>query len=653
MNDTEQPVDDPIPTLPTWVRGAPRPEVPERVGHYRIEEKLGVGGAGEVWAAYDEVLDRRIALKLVPRGRVGDEQEARLLREAHALAKLSHRNVVTVHDSDRIEDFVYIAMELVEGGTLKTAFDDRSRDTRSRVELLCQAARGLHAAHRLGLVHRDFKPANALLGRDGRVRVADFGLARLAEASTAPAHGMARLPVAPTFDELTITGAILGTPAYMSPEQRMGQRLTPASDQFSFCVVAWLALYGVNPLANLDLAAWIAGDASIEPPRDTKDVPAALHEVLLQGLEPEPAARHPSLLPVIRALERSLTRRGPAWLPWAGAAVVITAVALGAFAWISGTEDPCAGAALGWPAIDRPVTTAHLHDGTDEGLAAARTASAGLHALATNWADQAEAACRAGAAPSSCQQQQAAAATAVVELLRAEQGRSVVPELLAALHTPCGDVVTSNTVELARLRPRLAAGDAPGVVAECVALEQFDQDTPKVRAQILRLRGAALRRSGDAQAALDTLRVAYNNAERAGDVALAAAVAAEVAVLIAVDFDHPARSRVWLEIAERVPDPPPALETSVAMARGRVLEADGSWADAADAYRRAAELQRDAPPYLEGPSTAQLRAGRALLRAGRRDEARPLLEAALQRRRQLYGPAHAKTQAAQRIAGRL
>ncbi len=627
--------------------------MPERVDKYRVEEKLGAGGAGEVWAAHDEVLDRRVALKLVPRGHVGTDQETRLLREAHALAKLSHPNVVTVHDADRVDAFVYIAMELVEGGTLKDAFSDPDRDTRDRIALLHQAARGLHAAHAHGLVHRDFKPANALLGRDGRVRVADFGLARLAEGSAPSAASTTAVPFAPTFSDLTVTGAILGTPAYMSPEQRLGQPLTAAADQFSFCVVAWLALYGVNPLADLDLAAWMAGDAAISTPRDLGNVSSALHDALLRGLESDPADRHPSMTPLIRtladALEPPLIRRAP----WAVAGATAIALALGAAAWPRVPADPCHGLAIDWPAVDRPVVAGALLDGTEEGAAAARTATEGLGAFAKQWASEAESTCRAGGSTTACAQQQRVAFSSVAALASTDHGRDAIPELLATLQQDCDEDITPTTVELTRLRATLAAGGASAVVSECIALEQFDQDTPKIRAEILKLRGAALRQHGDAQGALETVRIAHNNAERAGDRILAGELAAELAVLTAVELGQPGRGRVWLDVAAEVDAPPPDVEVSILMAHGHVSSASGSWSEAAEAYRRAAELQRDAPRYLDGPAEAQLRAAESLIEAGEPNEARPLARAALERRRRVYGPTHARTASAQRVLARL
>lgn len=627
--------------------------MPERVGQYRVEEKLGAGGAGEVWAAHDETLDRRVALKLVPRGRVGNEQETRLLREAHALAKLSHPNVVTVHDADRIEGFVYIAMELVEGGTLKEAFSDSARTTRDRLALLSQAARGLQAAHAHGLIHRDFKPANALLGKDGRVRVADFGLARLAEESGPDPLPAAAAPIAPTFSELTVTGAVLGTPAYMSPEQRLGRTLTPAADQFSFCVVAWQALYGVNPLAELNLAAWVAGDASIPAPSGTTNVPAVVHEALVRGLEAEPEARHESMAPLLRALEGVLApprfRRARWVLAGAGALAASAAAAL----LFTAPDDPCTGLSLDWSAVERPTLAARLADGTDEGVAAGRAASQGLDAFARRWARDAEAACRANAPQPECQQERRAAFSTAKAMIGTDGGRASVPDVLASMAEHCGEDVTPTTVELARLKPRLAAGDATAVVAESIALEQFDQDTPQIRAEILKLRGAALRQQGDAVAALEAIRVAYNNAERAGAHALAAELAAELAALTAVELGQPERSPVWLDIAEALTDPPPAVEVSISMARGRVFEASGSWSDAADAYLRAAALQRDAAPYLDGPAEAQVRAASALIDAGRPEDATPLVDAALARRRALYGPTHPKTRSAQRVRARL
>ena len=633
--------DDAIPTLPAWLTERPRPSVPGRVGKFEVLEKLGEGGAGEVWAARDPTLQRRIALKLVRRDRVGGEQETRLLREAHALATLSHPHVVTVHDAQTTDDFVYIAMELCEGGTLKEAFADPERGPRERLELLLQAGRGLQAAHARGLVHRDFKPANALLGRDGRVRVADFGLARLADPTGLPEAGPPTA-LATSFGELTVTGALLGTPAYMSPEQRLGQPVTPASDQFSFCVVAWQALYGHNPLATLDLAAWMAGEAKIPAPHAPPEIPATVEAALRRGLEPEAGDRHPSMAPILRTLEVALAppRRARRWLALAG----LTVAGLVGASFFLPTDAVCEVPSLDWAAA-RSARLAALSP------AARTTATAALRELATDWNTQTQATC--GLASSPCLQQRAAAFETATTVLSRPGAETVLPQVLDALAAPCAPGGTPTDVELARLRVLLAAGDVEMVLAASQRLESLDIDAPLTRVSVLRLRAGAQLDAGDPDGALDPLRVAYNEAERAGLDTVGAALAAEVATLTLTRLGQPERSEVWLATAQSVPDPPPEVEAIVAMARGRVLGAQGSWSRAADAFSRAAALRAEAPWFTDGPAEAQLLAADALAETGARSEARALAKAALRRREALLGPRHPRVQAAREVLSRL
>ncbi len=214
------------------------------VGRYRLLTAIGRGGFGVVFEAVDTELGRRIALKLLGSQRRGEAAEARLMREAQAMARLSHPNVITVYDVGSFDGGVFIAMELVDGGTL-AGWLAQPRPWRRVVELFLRAGRGLAAAHRAGLVHRDFKPENVLVGRDEQVRVTDFGVARMTDAAGdagAATGGDAR--VAPS---LTRSGALLGTPAYMAPEQMDGAGSDARADLFSFCVALWEALYGARP----------------------------------------------------------------------------------------------------------------------------------------------------------------------------------------------------------------------------------------------------------------------------------------------------------------------------------------------------------------------------------------------------------------------
>ncbi|HEY3353551.1 MAG TPA: serine/threonine-protein kinase, partial [Polyangia bacterium] len=275
------------------------------VGRYIILNPIGAGGMGVVYAAYDAELDRTIALKLLRPAPAAtaraDEIRARLLREAQALARLQHPNVVAVHDAGTFHDEVFVAMELVDGETLTRWLRARRRTWREVIAVFVQAGTGLAAAHSAGLVHRDFKPDNVLVGKDGRARVADFGLARPASAApeatlTAPAPPDER-PRA-----LTRTGARLGTPAYMAPEQHRGEAADARSDQFSFCVALYEALYGERPCGD-DGGVRRRGEPR-DSPRDRR-VPARLRRVVRRGLSGAPAARYPSMEALLAALGRN------------------------------------------------------------------------------------------------------------------------------------------------------------------------------------------------------------------------------------------------------------------------------------------------------------------------------------------------------------
>src|SRR4051812_10268762 len=251
---------EPTETLPLGPQPPRQPGEPlprgSAVGRYVVLERIGSGGMGVVYAAYDPELDRKVALKLLRPDRAGAAGEAalRLQRGAQAIARLSDPHVVAVYDAGTFGDQVFVAMELMEGRTLRQWLGEGKRGWREIVDVFVAAGRGLAAAHAAGLVHRDFKPDNVLLGTDGRVKVADFGLARpVGDAD--PGGGEAALMESPGSRGLLATpltewGVAMGTPAYMAPEQLRGERADARSDQFSFCVALWEALYGRKPFAG-------------------------------------------------------------------------------------------------------------------------------------------------------------------------------------------------------------------------------------------------------------------------------------------------------------------------------------------------------------------------------------------------------------------
>ncbi|MEZ4382402.1 MAG: serine/threonine-protein kinase [Nannocystaceae bacterium] len=274
-----------------------------KVGRYLLLRKIGRGGMGVVYAAYHEELDRKVALKLVHADVGGSTGgQARIHREAQALAKLSHPNVVQIYEVGEHRGQVFLAMEFVDGAPLSTWQAAPERSLSALFEAYCQAAEGLRAAHEAGLVHRDFKPENVLVGNDGRIRVLDFGLAR------SDRHGAltSESAHARRIDDLALTapGAMAGTPAYMSPEQFQGAAVDLRSDVFSFAVALWEAVFGARPFAGETLGELIASVTEgprPQPPART-NVPDRLVEALQRALRRDPEARLQSLDPLIQAL---------------------------------------------------------------------------------------------------------------------------------------------------------------------------------------------------------------------------------------------------------------------------------------------------------------------------------------------------------------
>jgi tRNA A-37 threonylcarbamoyl transferase component Bud32/tetratricopeptide (TPR) repeat protein len=280
------------------------------VGRYTILELVGRGGMGEVFAAYDPELDRKIALKFL-RGdseRSSASAEVRLLREAKAIAKVSHPHIVAVYDAGTFGARVFVAMEFVEGATLKHWLAERPRTRAEILAVFEKAARGLEAAHAVGLVHRDFKPQNVMVRADGGVRVMDFGLVRqLTGPDDAEREDDVRAASALSDEHdllLTRTGDLIGTPAYMAPEQLKGERTDARCDQFSFCVALYGALYGARPFEGETLATLQANvlGGRVRPPPAQTDVPSWQRRVLLRGLAPDAGTRFPSMSALLDAL---------------------------------------------------------------------------------------------------------------------------------------------------------------------------------------------------------------------------------------------------------------------------------------------------------------------------------------------------------------
>ena len=323
------------------VTGGNRPLGPgDSIGRYQVLRILGQGGMGVVYAAHDPDLDRPVALKVL-RGTAGDEARTRLLREARAMAKLSHPNVITVYEVGSSGAIDFVAMELIDGKSLAEWLTGGRRPADEVLRVFRAAARGLQAAHGVGLVHRDFKPANVLLGRGDRVVVTDFGLARAFDDLVVPdgqeqaATTTQPIATAPTTrsdaaslsSTLTRTGALLGTPAYMAPEQFAGLTAGPRSDQYAFCVALWEALTGARPfqggtIEELRRAAQ-AGDAI-----GTDAVPRRLRPILQRGMAREVALRYPDLGTLMTAIDRADRKPRVLGIAATAGAALIAAIAV-------------------------------------------------------------------------------------------------------------------------------------------------------------------------------------------------------------------------------------------------------------------------------------------------------------------------------------
>lgn len=328
------------------------------LGRYRLERELGAGGMGVVHVAFDPDLERRVALKVLRAG--GDDASRRLLREARAMARLTHPNVVTVHEVGTAGGCDYVAMELVEGSTLAEWLRATRRDPREIVAAFIAAGRGLAAAHDAGIVHRDFKPHNVLRSTDGHIYVTDFGLAR-GQLEDGPELVQIAVPLDepiassrprprrdPVLDSpLTQTGVLIGTPAYMAPEQFAGDVPDPRADQFAFCVTAWQALTGERPFRGASVAeleaAVRAGTRHL-----AVDLPARLRAVLERGLDPSPEQRWPDMTALLAALSAAVaepSRRAARrwWTATLAATVLAGGVAVLAYraAGGPGEEDGC------------------------------------------------------------------------------------------------------------------------------------------------------------------------------------------------------------------------------------------------------------------------------------------------------------------------
>ncbi|MEM6992656.1 MAG: serine/threonine-protein kinase, partial [Myxococcota bacterium] len=385
------------------------------IGRYVVLYRHGRGGMGHIYAAYDPELDRRVAIKLLRRSRKrGRDPHARMVREAQALARLSHPNVVAIHDVGVHEGRVWVAMDFLEGLTLRRWATAETRTLAQFLDVFAQAGRGLAAAHKAGLVHRDFKPENVIVDAEGRAQVLDFGLAR-ASLTGAPS-GVRRGSVDSADREgagistssgslsmrLTRDGALVGTPAYMAPEQHQRGPTDERTDQFAFCLAMYEALYRESPFAGDDekeLKTNVIEGNLRDAPRTTK-VPTWLRKVLLRGLSVEPGDRWPSMDAVLYEFSRDRTHPRRRLVAVGSAVVIAGGLAVAGAAVLTTGEDRCADADAPVHQVWNDARKAEIERAfmdTDKPYAAAawRNAAVVMSAQADAWSTARREACEA------------------------------------------------------------------------------------------------------------------------------------------------------------------------------------------------------------------------------------------------------------------
>jgi tetratricopeptide (TPR) repeat protein len=598
------------------------------VARYRILGPVGIGGMGIVYAAHDPELDRKVAVKLLWRDASrGGARQDRILREAQSMARLSHPNVVRVYDVGVAGERIFVVMEFVEGTTLRRWLAEAPRSPREVVRVMLGAARGLAAAHQAGLIHRDFKPDNVLLGEGGRALVTDFGLAispgrsddagEAREGERAPAR----------------TSAGAGTPAYMAPEQMTGDVVDARSDVFSYCATLYEALFGARPFPGetaLAIREAVLRGPAPDPPAK-RGVPQRIRRVVLQGLARDPARRPASMDEVIAALERdpSVTRRlvaggvGIALLAAAGATAVVRAG--------SAPNAVCTGAdqklAEAWnPARKEAVRTALLASGKPWAAQTWQSVEETLDAYARGWITMRTEACEATRVTRvqsealldlrmSCLDARLAELRATADqLAKADAGalqsavraaRSLSPlracadteSLLAPVPMPAGaaaraevDALRGEIAELRVLRQLGKIRDAEARAAD-VAKRARAVGYEPLLAEALFLWGTFLDWNGDPKRAQATLKEALMAAEGGRDRKQAAAVLAELVYQVGHEGGLPELGHDYARHAAaivRALGGDAEIEGAIADNEGIVLGDEGRNADAERRHREAA-----------------------------------------------------------------
>jgi tetratricopeptide (TPR) repeat protein len=601
------------------------------LGRYQLRERLGAGGMGVVFAAYDPELDRTVAVKVLHRelNAGGSAGEERLRREGQTMARVVHPNVIRVYDVGVDKGICFVAMEYVRGGTLQDRLDT-GRGTEEILNAFLQAGRGLAAAHDAGLVHRDFKPANVLCSDDGRVLVTDFGLARAsADADANPEVGAGAV-------EQTITR--VGTPAYMSPEQHRGELVDARADQFSFCVALWRALFGTPPYSGdsgAELADAIANGRLANLPVTAK-VPAYVRTVLARGLAANPEDRFPSMRALLDALSperpRRRRRRAAVLVGAVLAAGVVMALAVA-------RRDPCRSGADRFVGVWDADTRRQLHDafsstGVSYAEASFREVARQLDARTAAWNLMRRQSCEATRvrkaqsdavmdARAVCLERRYDELAAFVGVMRHVDAATLQTAVQAASAlgdvTPCGDVdaiarrapmpsdparreaTTALARELADLRARVFAGKTSIPETEVARIVERARATgySPLLAEALAVEAELNKAQFKHREAVKLLEESVLAAEAGGDDELRFADEVELTNLVGNKLERDVEGQHHAKLADallRRLGPEPAKEADLQYAMGQVSWWNGRYADARRQVERSIALREQVDP---------------------------------------------------------
>lgn len=624
-----------------------------RIGRYRILHSLGSGGMGTVYAAEDPDLARNVAIKVLHDVRGKASRSETLLREAQAMARFSHPNVVTVHDVGTHEDRLFVAMDWVRGPTLRTWMKGRTWDVVLRAFL--QAGRGLAAVHGAGLVHRDFKPANVMLHPGGRVVVMDFGLARQADHS-GPRPAAQALSERTDDDAVSRRGSVQGTPAYMAPEQHLAFDVDARADQFSYCVSVFEGLYGARPFEArtvTELIMRISNGELVDRPRT--QVPKRIHRSLVRGLAELPADRWPTMEALLDRLQPSSPR---AWVAWSAGAAAVATVGFAA----APPADPCetrADAVRELWSKRRRATVRDSLESSPEPFARETSAKvdATLDAYVTELSNAHDQACQTEIDATlldrrtACLRHRAGSLGATIDALSRPTGNGPARAMKVLGQLPPVDACLDSTAlsleselpadealraQIAQARNAVSearalehAGDLEGAHARAKAALVLARDCryQPVEAEALATWGSTQDGRGEYASAVDSFEAAFHLARASHHDRTALRAAVELVYIVGYRLQQPDAADGWLRNAQSLfghvhGDFARTWEARLINNEATLAYSAGDYAEAAEGFEKVAEIREAIHgPAHDNVAAAHSNLGLALTRLGKLDEA--------------------------------